>query len=258
MRNSFRATNNDEFDSKFEFSSTEGTSSDANSGKQSPPLKGYIIPNEDVRDYIRFTTNRDPICARQYKSVLPYEREQRLCVNRGISELKQGVELCKIDYTVREYYFCVSPFKSVAILSFIISLLMLVDYYVTFPQEKKYQLTTLSYKSPAFFQWYRFMYFILMPVIKWLLRKIPKSGTHCYCPHWVSSALTECDLLQPMEVAVTNVEHAVRRIACLPIPDSAHIHISHSSALVALFAIRHRNFQAGPVPCVAELDWTPT
>jgi hypothetical protein len=275
VRNSFRATNYSDSDSRSCTVSSTTSSECGGVRDNKPPLQGYVIPNEDVKDYVRFATNREPIDAVQTTAVLPYDQEKRLCVNRGVLEIKQDLRLCKINYSIREYYFNAHPYYTTLYMLIALLAIGFCEWLITtragalFQEAANYNVSIVVEYRDGFhltpyqmnytsFNRLRVVYLLLLVLLKWLVRKVIKNGQHVYCPHWVSSALTECDILQPMDVAALNIEHAIRRIACLPVPDVDHIHISHTSGLVTMHAIHKRNFQAGPVPCVAGLVWIPT
>jgi len=176
---------------------------------------------------------------------LPYSGDQRLCVNRNVTEIKENMIVCQIVHNVSSvrWPWFVLAFTSMAYLTLHFILLVHECYHAQWLIEA-----------------YNYVWFpalTSLPVCFALICVILRARRHRrvaipFIPHVISCVITDFDRTTNVEAARSTIRQKIRRLACLPIPDRDALAFYTGTELVIEQILSRRNFFWAGAVCLRQ------
>lgn len=181
------------------------------------------------------------------KETLPYAGERRLVTSRGVKETKAPLQVRRIraEAFVSEVSFISVLLLSVSLLSILVLLASPIVYRVEPAVGCLYghYCRELSRAAVPLFLLAMIVSAVgLASLVFLLLRGTQLATTISYCPHIVASVVMEFERGTSMEVAKMSLRQKCRRLATLPVPDSATLPLIEGSELASLIVLRNGSF----------------
>jgi len=210
-------------------------------------LRGRILSGAEVCEFAR---GLGVVAVRQMRNVLPYVGERRLVAHRNVVETKQGVEMCYITLRNNRLW------RLLRLAWYFVQYLFYVVVRVSVAAFPALAIRGLLPLTSGWWQWLvvKFLlgsdlhYTIGVIIARILLPRWPGFPAKVvYCPHLVSSIITEYTRGTNSLVARSTVRQKILRLASLPLPDFEVSQVYDGSEAVALFCIDHSDFASRPL-----------